>query len=206
MDSLECGGPPPLSPTARPNGQSPSSADKTAGTRWHHAPVQRLSEGGVYIVTAGTYLKFHIFRTPARKDLLVQSLHACASEFGWELQAWAVFSNHYHFVGLALEDAHNLPRFLSKLHGTTARQVNREDENPCRKVWFNYWDSQLTFQRSYPARLKYVHTNPVHHKLVSNAEDYPWCSASEFARSARKSFQRTVNSMPVDRIRIRDDF
>ena len=28
-----------------------------------------------------------------------KSLAAVAEEFGWHVEAWAVFSNHYHFVG-----------------------------------------------------------------------------------------------------------
>ena len=27
-----------------------------------------------------------------------------AHEFGWQLEAWAVFSNHYHFVGHSPEE------------------------------------------------------------------------------------------------------
>ena len=74
---------------------------------WHHGPLHVLIEGGVYIVTAGTHLKEHHFRTPQRLRLLHDRLHEVTEEYGWGLQAWAVFSNHYHFVASSPED---LPR------------------------------------------------------------------------------------------------
>jgi hypothetical protein len=54
--------------------------------------------------------------------------------------------------------------------------------------------------------LKYVHQNPVHHGIVSNAELYPWCSAAWFARHAQSAFFKTVNSFRIDRLQVRDDF
>ena len=66
---------------------------------WPHAPIHRLSEGGTYLVTAGTYLKDHHFQGASRLGVLCRGLLKLAWEFGWQLEAWAVFSNHYHFVG-----------------------------------------------------------------------------------------------------------
>ena len=65
---------------------------------WPHAPVHRLSENGVYIVTAGTFHKQHLFDSDARRDLLERLLLSQAKAHGWDLEAWAVFANHYHFV------------------------------------------------------------------------------------------------------------
>ena len=68
---------------------------------WPHAPMHRLSEYGTYIVTAGTYQKQHWFRGADRLDLLESTLLRVMKKFGWRLEAWAAFSNHYHFVAHA---------------------------------------------------------------------------------------------------------
>ena len=65
-------------------------------------------------------------------------------------------------------------------------------------------DARLTFQKSYLARLKYVHLNAVHHGLVKDAEEYPWRSAAWFARHADGAFHRTVMSFPIDRLNVAD--
>jgi putative transposase len=80
------------------------------------------------------------------------------------------------------------------------------DGQPGRKVWFQYWDSRISLERSYFARLNYVHNNPVHHGLADKAENYPWCSAAWFGRNAPASFVATVKSSKADRLRVPDDF
>jgi putative transposase len=173
---------------------------------WPHAPVHRLSEQGAYMVTAGTYLKRHHLTTSSRMDLVLSRLFDYADEFGWRLQAWAVLSNHYHFVASSPEDPGSLRQFLSKLHTKTSIELNRMDKTPGRRVWYQYWDSHITYPTSYYARLKYVHQNPVHHGVHARAENYPWCSASWFAQTAQRSFVQTINSFKLDKVNVLDEF
>jgi putative transposase len=172
---------------------------------WPHAPVHRLGEAGAYIVTAGTYRKEHFFEGGDRLTYLTKALVVLAQEYGLRLQAWAIFSNHYHLVGETERPA-SLVAFIQYLHSISAKYVNRLDGTPGRKVWHQYWDSHLTYHKSFLARLKYVHTNPVKHGLVPNAELYEWCSASWFARSVSGSFHATVMGFPSDRIVVPDDY
>jgi hypothetical protein len=88
---------------------------------WPHAPLHRVSEQGTYIVTGSTYEKAHYFRGADRLDYLEATLLSLAKEFAWQLEAWAVFSNHYHFVGHSPPDPSGLPAFVKELHGRTAR-------------------------------------------------------------------------------------
>ncbi len=84
--------------------------------------------------------------------------------------------------------------------------MNDLDGEPGRKVWFQYWDTLLSFERSFLARLNYVHNNPVKHGLVKIATRYPWCSASWFEQNADRSFYNTVMNFKTDRVNVRDDF
>ena len=95
---------------------------------------------------------------------------------------------------------------MTALHSVTAREANRLDEAPERKVWHNYWDTQLTYEKSYLARLNYVHQNPVKHGLVLVANQYPWCSAAWFERTATTAQIKTVYSFKIDQVRIADDY
>jgi len=173
---------------------------------WPHAPVHRLSEAGTFMVTAGTLGKAHHFRGDDRLTILQDTLLQLADRYGWMLQAWAIFSNHYHFIANSPVEAASLPKFLGHLHAVTATAVNKLDGTPGRKVWFQYWDTKLTYEKSYFARLKYVHDNSVKHGLVTLPTDYQWCSASWFERTADPAFVKTVNSFKTDLLRIADDF
>jgi len=174
--------------------------------QWPHSPVHKLGEPGAFIVTAGTYLKAHHFRKPALLDLLQSTLFAEADRFGWQLQAWALFSNHYHFVALSPTDATTLKDLLRRLHSITAKEANQVNGNGGRQVWHAYWDTHLTYERSYYSRLNYVHSNPCRHGLVPVASSYPWCSASWFERTANQAFVKTITGFKTDRISIQDDF
>ena len=143
---------------------------------------------------------------PDRLDLALNLLFKCATEFGWQLQAWAVLSNHYHFVALSPDDPGNLEFMLGKLHGAVATSLNAEDGIAGRKIFYQYWDTRITFQRSYLARLNYVHQNPVHHGVVGKASEYRWCSAAWFERNARLAFVKSVYRFGTARVRVKDDF
>jgi len=40
----------------------------------------------------------NLFDTPEKRDLLECHLLTLAKQFNWQLEAWAVFANHYHIV------------------------------------------------------------------------------------------------------------
>ncbi len=158
------------------------------------------------MVTAGTYLKDHYFRNEERLQLLHDMLLNLATTSGWELHAWAVFSNHYHFVARSPSDPSSLSGWLAKLHQNTASYVNRLVNATGRQVWFQYWDSRITIHTSYLARLNYVHRNAVKHGLVTDASHYRWCSASRFQAAAAKSFVKSVYSFDYSKVKVFDEF
>jgi putative transposase len=173
---------------------------------WPHGPPHRLTDQGAYMITCGTYRKANFLSTPEKLDMFRNLFFSCAAEAEWDLHAWTILSNHYHFIASAPSDPGSLRRMLSKLHTLSAPDLNAQDCQPGRKVWFQYFDSHITFTNSYLARLKYVHHNPVHHGLLTRAENYPWCSASWFARTARPAFRATVEGFKTDALSVMDTF
>src|SRR6266849_4456606 len=150
---------------------------------WPHGPAHYITDAGAYMVTAATYQKKPIFNTAERLTILCERLLELAEEIGWKLQAWAVFPNHYHFIAeTSAKDA--VRPLVKRLHSETGRRINELDGAPARQVWFQYWETHLTYPRSYFARLSYVHQNAVRHGVVRVAARYPWCSAGWFERRA----------------------
>ena len=158
------------------------------------------------MVTAGTYGKEPFFADGDRLEMLHKGLLAYARRYEWVLEAWAVFPNHYHFIARAPEQPDTLSSFLRHFHTRSAAWLNRRERTPGRKVWHNFWDTRLTFERSYLARLGYVHQNPVRHGLVPVANQYRWCSAAWFEKVTSNATVRTVYGMNIDRVKVDDDF
>lgn len=173
---------------------------------WPHAPPHRTLEKGTYMVTAATYQKVMHFNSPDRLQFLHDSLLEIAEKYQWKLQAWAVLGNHYHFIAQSSEHPENLSAFISNLHIETAKYINKQDNQLNRQVWWQFWDSCITYQYSYLARLNYVNHNPVKHGLVKEASQYPWCSARWFEENHPSSFSKTVRNFKIDRVNVIDDF
>ena len=176
---------------------------------WPHAPEHRLGERGTFFLTCGTYLKAHRFRGRQRLEFVHDQLLALAEEYGWALEAWAVFSNHIHFVGKspAIDaDATSLSTFMSELHTSTSTFINELDCAPGRTNWHNYRETRLTYEKSYFSRLNYVHQNAVRHRLVPVANQYPWCSARWFELNATAGQVKTIYSFKTDAVKVYDEF
>lgn len=94
---------------------------------WPHSPQDMLKTAGVYMVTAATYLKAHYFDSDSKLEFLENNLLSLARTYEWELHAWAVFCNHYHFIGKSPQDSSTLKNYLSELHTKTAVEMNRSD-------------------------------------------------------------------------------
>ncbi len=160
------------------------------------------------MITAGTFQKSHFFDTPPRRDHVLGLIFRHASDAGVGLQAWALLSNHYHLVASFAEAGEklSLSRWITGLHAAIGRELNAFDATPGRRVMHQFWDTGLTFEKSWLARLHYVHHNPVHHGLVPVARNYPWCSARWFEGNARPAFVKSVHSFKLDRVQVPDDF
>lgn len=174
---------------------------------WPHAPPHWLFHDGVYFVTASTYHRERIFDSPEKLDAITRSLVETAETFGWSLQAWAVFSNHYHFMADSPKGSgETLRQWLRELHRSSAVLINQMDGTQGRRVWMNFRETRITHQTSRLARLKYVNENPVKHGLVDVATSYPWCSAAWFENTAPESFQKSVMRFKTDRVNVEDDY
>src|SRR5260370_18202890 len=98
---------------------------------WPHAPLHRFGGGDAfYFITASTYLKQHIYRTRERLDGLQSRLFALAQMHECLLQAWAIFSNHYHLVVSA--NGEQLRKMLTRLHTQEGLVSNQIAGTPAR--------------------------------------------------------------------------
>ena len=172
---------------------------------WPHAPARVAIQQGIVMVTASTYQKQPLFEGEERLALLQEFIFRHCDALDWRLQAWAIFANHYHFISLTPETP-NLRVLVKRIHASSARKLNELDGEIGRKVWYRYWDTQITYKNSYLARLAYVHQNPVRHGLVERAEHYPFCSMSWFLAQSERPFRDTVLSFKTDRVNVNDDY
>ncbi len=150
----------------------------------------------------------HLLADDDVKDWFQETLFTVARDFGWTLEAWAILSNHYHLTGHSPkgpDGAESLRDMIRKLHSPTTRELNRRENQPgSTRLWQNFRETRLTHQRSYLARLHYVHQNAVHHKLVAVGSDYKWCGTAEFKQAVTPAWLKTITSFRYDEIAAKD--
>lgn len=171
-----------------------------------HQPSHLYIRNGTWIITAGTYQKHHIFREKQDLTMLQKVIFESAYHEGWKLRAWAIFSNHYHLIAVSNEQSSAINEFIATIHRKSAYLINQKQNQQGRRVWYRYWETLLTYPKSYYARLKYVMNNPVRHGLVKNAQDYKWCSARWFANTTSQKFYNNIDRFNTDQLDIIDNF
>jgi putative transposase len=87
---------------------------------------------------------------------------------------------------------------IQGLHSINAKFVNRIEETPGQRVWYNYWETCIKKESSYYARMLYVMMNPVKHGLVQNPENYPFSSYKYFIENSKPEFQKIILSCADD--------
>jgi len=171
-----------------------------------HNPPHYFVPNAMYMVTGSILHNQYLMRKSRCKEIFLKTLFEKANLLGWNLEVWAVLHNHYHFISQAPEDSTTLAKLIQQVHSITAIQFNRWDNTPGRQVWQNYWDTCITHEKSYLARLHYVHTNPVKHGLVEDAMGYPFCSYRWLIEQGDEVLRAQIISQPIDKVNVFDEF
>ncbi|NEO26870.1 MAG: transposase [Kamptonema sp. SIO4C4] len=140
-----------------------------------HAPPHPLRLQTYYLLTATCYEHQPYVSTSVRRQQLLDLLFEQFTQEGLEIRAWVVLPNHYHLLTY-VDDFDKLSRLFRRIHGSTARQWNQEDQQQGRKVWYRYADRAIRSERHYYTTLNYLHYNPVKHGYV--ASPYDWKQSS----------------------------
>src|SRR3989338_11370189 len=98
----------------------------------------------IYCITAHNRDNRDILITDLHKKIFLDVLNEAINSFAYKLHGWAININHYH---LLLHVSSDLPKFVQKLHGKSSFLLNKFDKVSGRKVWTNYWDRCIRFER-----------------------------------------------------------
>ena len=171
-----------------------------------HTPPHIFQAESIYMITALTYRKLPHLDSNRKKAWFCETLFMLTRRFNWNLEAWCVLSNHYHIIARSPADPNTLSQLIRSLHSKTARFINQVDGKVKRKVWFNYWDTCLTNEKSYLARLKYVHLNALKHGLVDDPAEYPFCSFGWWMKNSTFKERERILNFPIDRLEVEDQY
>ncbi len=171
-----------------------------------NSPPHYFAPDSIYMITACTYQRARHLTEARTKEYFLEILFKLVHRLQWELEAWVVLDNHYHLIVRVEDGYYRITQLIRPLHSITAKYVNKIDGTVGRKVWQNYWDTVISFESSFLARLQYVHYNPVKHGLVKDPIEYAYSSYRWFMKNALSEVKSRIQDVRFDRVDIRDDF
>jgi putative transposase len=118
-----------------------------------------------YFITASTMHCQRMLDTGDRRELVQNVLKEAIQQYGIRLYAWVILANHYHLL-LKTGDVAPVYKFIKRLHGDSAIQLNKHDGAPGRQVWYQYWDRFPRSERDFWSYFNYIHINPIKHGYV----------------------------------------
>lgn len=159
-----------------------------------HSPPHPINDQSFYLITAACYEhKPHISSEERRKQLL-DLLFERFTDYDVELRGWIILPNHYHllvylgdsdgglsphykqFLSKGFSRYEQIEKVLRRVHGSTSRSWNLEDNVVGRKVWYRYSDRAIRSERHYYTTLNYIHYNAVKHGWSKSP--YDWICSS----------------------------
>jgi len=131
----------------------------------------RTARPGTFFVTSATYNRRRLFHVPKNAELFLEALQHYRREGHYKLYAYVVMPDHFHLIltpqGITLERAVGLIK-----GGFSHRLASKIP------VWQkSFTDHRIRDREDFDTRLNYIHQNPVHKRLITSAEDYPYSSA-----------------------------
>ncbi|MDP8221523.1 MAG: transposase [Candidatus Stygibacter frigidus] len=171
---------------------------------YQHNPPHLYCEGGKYFITGATYKHNRCFADDHTKEQLLNSIKKGFFDKGWILEDWVIMDDHYHLMVDSKENNEFLKTIMNSIHRFTATWLNKRDKLQGRKVWYNYWDSLITYESSYYARLNYLWYNPVKHGYCNYAENYKFGSFRERYLADKNYMEDLKAVFPWDELDIYD--
>ena len=173
---------------------------------YKHNPPHLFSPNTKYFITATTYNKKPFLRLSSAKERLYISHQIEFSKHNWIIEDWVILDNHYHLMVNAHGNPFTLPDIIKEVHRFTALWIKKKLNIDSKKIFFNYWDSCITYEKSYFVRLNYLWYNPVKHGYVDSPEKWKYGSYYYRFTEEEENMQNQFKKYPFNKLKIRDDF
>ncbi len=175
---------------------------------YKHNPPHLFRSEAKYFITASTYLRKHFLNSDSAKERLLLSIQKGFTENGWLLEDWVILNNHYHLMADSQDNVLSLSSIMRDIHKFTAlwmkKNITGLDKE--KRIWYNYWDTCITYEKSYFARLNYIWHNPTKHGYVEDEADWKFGSYYTRIKNERDLLIEIGKRYPFDKVSIKDDF
>ena len=133
-----------------------------------------------YHTTSRCIEKKPLMKSKKMKDMMNTVLNLAQEKYDFQLVAYTLMDNHFHFFIKTLKEGENISRIMQYIKSQFARRYNRM-MNRTGPFWNERFYDTIVELASDPVTafftiLLYIGYNPVRSKYVKNPRDYPYSS------------------------------
>jgi putative transposase len=167
-----------------------------------HNPPHLFRNNTKYFITASTYKKIPYFKTDKAKEKLIDSLFKEFSRYNWLIEDWVVLDNHYHLMNYSKDNADKLGDIMREIHKFTSIWIKKNNAQAqlAEKIWYNYWDTCISYESSYFSRINYIWFNPVKHGYVDDPINWKFGSYYLRFKDNPENIKEIVSKYPCDKL------
>ena len=155
-----------------------------------------------YFITGCTLDRARFFKKMEAMKAWLDTYQELLDELHFISGAWVMLDNHYHIL-IQPKNATDIGRFVGRLHGKTARELNEKEEQPNRKIWYRFWNVRLQSEKQFWMRMNAIHYNPVKHGYVTKPQEWFFSSYRPYFESDDKDWLKSLwKEYPVARIEV----
>ncbi len=191
---------------------------------YKHNPPHLFRSNAKYFITGATYEHVRYMKSDEAKDIFLNYLFKSFEHYNWKIEDWVVLDNHYHLMANAPENAETLAQVINNVHRFSSGGIKSLDlecidcvnaaptqsahsiEHSIKKMFHNYWDTCITYENSYYARLHYLWYNPVKHGYVKYPLEWKYGSYYYRHHDEKEYLDKIMKLYPCDKVKVFDDF
>jgi putative transposase len=142
--------------------------------RLHHLTMA----GCTYFVSTKSFRSTALFQVHALTDIIVAKLLHYRDAGAYQLHAFVLMPNHLHLL-LTPSGTTTLEKAMQLIKGGSSHEIHKQMRNR-RDIWQSgFHEATIRDTADYQSKIRYIHQNPVAARLVEDASEWKWSSASQ---------------------------
>lgn len=156
--------------------------------------IRHYSPGQIYFITSVTHNRERIL--VENSDMFWAGIEKVKKDTSFELSAWVIMPDHFHFVLDPLES--DLSSVMKRIKLAFAYRFRKSKGLYRGQVWQSrFWDHIIRDDNDLSRHLDYIHYNPVKHGLVSSPFDWELSSIHGFLKRGQYDSDWGTRKAPI---------
>ena len=138
----------------------------------------------IVFVTSVTNKRERIFLKRQSNELLLTTIESVRKEKYFELMAFVILPDHFHFLIKMPDETNNFSKILQLIKGRFTNNFKiSQGITDSISIWQKrFWDHIIRSEQDLKNHLDYIHWNPLKHGLVDEPEKWFWSSYSNWIK------------------------